>query len=91
MTNAGLSFPKRERGFHLFCHTYATWLIRGGMDNYALARTGRWKDPRSVQGYIHNLASHEAKRAAALLPTPSREQAGSEPSKLLTFKEIPKP
>jgi integrase len=91
MTNAGLSFPKRERGFHLFCHTYATWLIRGGMDNYALARTGRWKDPRSVQGYIHNLASHEAKRAAALLPTPSREQAGSEQSKSFIFKEIPKP
>ena len=71
MQNAGLSFPKRERGFHLFCHTFATWCIRGGMDNYALARTGRWKDPRSVQGYIHNLVSHEAKRAATLLPTPN--------------------
>jgi integrase len=68
MKRAGLSFPKRERGFHLFCHTYATWCIRGGMDNYALARTGRWKDPRSVAKYIHNVASAEAKRAAALLP-----------------------
>jgi integrase len=72
MKNAGLFFPKRERGFHLFCHTFATWLMRNGMDNYALARTGRWKDPRSVEGYLHNLASTEARRAADLLPTPTR-------------------
>jgi integrase len=76
MANADLSFPKRERGFHLFCHTFATWCIRGGMDNYALARTGRWKDPRSVAPYIHNLTSQEAKRAVNLLPTPIRGQSG---------------
>ena len=70
MKNADLSFPKRERGFHLFCHTFATWLLRDGMDNYALARTGRWKDPRSVQGYLHTLISVEAKRADRL-PTPN--------------------
>jgi len=81
MANAGLSFPKRERGFHLFCHSYATWCIRGGMDNHALARTGRWKDPRSVAPYIHNLVSDEAKRAAMLLPTPNREQSGGKASK----------
>ena len=81
MANAGLSFPKRERGFHLFCHSYATWCIRGGMDNHALARTGRWKDPRSVAPYIHNVVSDEAKRAAMLLPTPNREQSGGKASK----------
>jgi integrase len=81
MANAGLSFPKRERGFHLFCHSYATWCIRGGMDNHALARTGRWKDPRSVAPYIHNLVSDEAKRAAMLLPTPNREQSGGKATK----------
>jgi hypothetical protein len=65
MANAGLSFPKRERGFHLFCHTYGTWLMRCGMDNYALARvTGRWKDPRSAEPYLHNLVSSEARRVA---------------------------
>jgi integrase len=69
MESAGLSFPPRERGFHLFCHTYATWMLSGGMDNYALARTGRWKDPRSVEGYLHTQVSAEAKRAD-LLPTP---------------------
>jgi integrase len=78
MKNAGLSFPKRERGFHLFCHTFATWLMRSGMDNYALARTGRWKDPRSVEGYLHNLASSEARRAADLLPTPTRAKVAQQ-------------
>jgi hypothetical protein len=73
MANAGLSFPKRERGFHLFCHTYGTWLMRCGMDNYALARvTGRWKDPRSAEPYLHNLVSSEARRVANSLPTPTR-------------------
>jgi hypothetical protein len=22
---AGLTFPRRQGGFHLFCHTYGTW------------------------------------------------------------------
>jgi integrase len=70
MKRAGLSFPKRERGFHLFCHTYATWMLRGGLDNFGLARTGRWKDPRSPEGYLHTRVSSEAKMAD-LLPTPS--------------------
>jgi integrase len=71
MKNAGLSFPKRERGFHLFCHTYATWMLPMVGDNYGLARTGRWKDPRSAEGYLHTKVSSEARRAD-LLPTPTR-------------------
>jgi integrase len=71
MKRAGLSFPRRERGFHLFSHTYATWMLRfGGLDNYALARTGRWKDPRSVEGYLHTVVSSDAK-VAEVLPLPS--------------------
>ena len=70
MENAGLSFPPRYRGFHLFCHTYASWMVSvNKMDNYALARTGRWKDPRSTEGYVHTNASSEA-MLAANLPTP---------------------
>jgi hypothetical protein len=43
------------------------------MDNYALARvTGRWKDPRSAEPYLHNLVSSEARRVANSLPTPTR-------------------
>ena len=70
MNNAGLSFPPRERGFHLFCHTYATWMLPLVGDNYGLARTGRWKDPRSAEGYLHTKLSSEAMRAD-LLPTPN--------------------
>jgi integrase len=72
MTNAGLSFPPRYRGFHLFCHTYASWMVSiNKMDNYALARTGRWKDPRSTEGYVHTDASSEAMMAANL-PAPGK-------------------
>jgi hypothetical protein len=67
-----LSFPRRECGFHLFCHTYGTWMLRyGGLDNYGLARTGRWKDPRSPEVYLHTEVSSEAKQAN-LMPTPKR-------------------
>ena len=76
MQNAGLSFPKRERGFHLFCHTYATWMLPLVGDNYGLARTGRWKDPRSAEGYLHTKVSAEAKRAD-LLPTPQPKSGGN--------------
>jgi hypothetical protein len=69
MKNAGLSFPRRECGFHLFCHTYATWMLPLVGDNYGLARTGRWKDPRSAESYLHTRVSAEARRAD-LLPTP---------------------
>jgi hypothetical protein len=49
MKAADLSFPRRQRGFHLFCHTYGTWMTRyGGLDTYGLTRTKRWKDPRSA-------------------------------------------
>ena len=72
MEDAGLSFPPRYRGFHLFCHTYASWMVGiNKMDNYALARTGRWKDPRSTAGYVHTHVSQEAIQAANL-PVPSR-------------------
>ena len=72
MDDAGLSFPPRYRGFHLFCHTYASWMVGiNKMDNYALARTGRWKDPRSTAGYVHTHVSQEAIQAANL-PVPGR-------------------
>jgi hypothetical protein len=69
MRDAGLSFPSRQRGFHLFCHTYGTWMVRfGKLDNYGLTRTGRWKDPRSAECYVHTEINAEA-RLADVLPT----------------------
>ena len=68
---AGLSFPKRQGGFHLFCHTYGTWMKRyGKLDTYGLTRTGRWKDPESADRYNHTMASEEARRADLLPVAP---------------------
>jgi integrase len=69
---AGLSFPRRQCGFHLFCHTYGTWMHRfGGLDNFALSRTDRWRDPRSAEIYLHTEVNSEA-RQADVLPIPHR-------------------
>ena len=71
MKKAGLKFPRRQCGFHLFCHTYGTWMRRyGNLDTYALARTNRWKDPRSADVYVHTEVGSEA-RMADILPTPA--------------------
>jgi len=77
MGNAGLLFPPRQRGFHLFCHAYGTWMVRfGKLDNFGLTRTGRWKDARSAEVYVHTEVNAEA-RLAALHPTPqSRGKSG---------------
>ena len=64
MKSAGLKFPRRQDGFHLFCHTYGTWMHRyGDLDTYGLMRTGRWKDAESTDRYRHRAASEEARRA----------------------------
>ena len=52
--------------FHIFCHTYATWMRRyGGLDTTAgLIATGRWRDETSVRRYAHVIASEESQKAA---------------------------
>jgi len=68
---AGLSFPRRQAGFHLFCHTYGSWMHRyGALDTHGLTRTGRWVDPDSADRYVHTQQSEEARRADRL-PTPN--------------------
>lgn len=72
MSRAGLSFPRRQGGFHLFCHTFGTWMHRfGGLDNFGLSRTDRWKDPRSAEIYLHTEVNSEA-RMADVLPVPKK-------------------
>ncbi len=67
-----LSFPRRQGGFHVFCHTYGTWMTRyGQLDTFGLVRTGRWKNPESASRYNHTIASEEARRADRL-PTSTR-------------------
>jgi integrase len=59
-----------RQGFHLFCHTWATWMRRyGGLDTKGLVATGRWKDRKSADRYEHVVVSEEAQKAV-LLPAP---------------------
>lgn len=81
MAAASLSFPRRQRGFHLFCHTYGTWMFRfGGLDAHGLTDTGRWADPDSAYRYVHTMASEAAQRAD-ILPVPPRREAVEGPWK----------
>lgn len=66
---AGVDVPERS-AFHIFRHTYATWMRRyAGADSQGLIATGAWKDRKSVDRYTHTIVSEEARRAA-LLPVP---------------------
>jgi integrase len=71
---AGVPLGKRE-GFHLFRHTFGTWMARyGGLDAKGLKDTGTWKDMKSAARYSHAVVSEEAQKAA-LLPAPTARKA----------------
>lgn len=64
---AGVDLPDRS-AFHIFRHTYATWMRRyAGLDTKGLVATGAWKDRKSADRYEHVEVSEEA-RKAMLLP-----------------------
>lgn len=64
---AGVAIPDRV-AFHLFRHTWATWMRRyGGMDTAGLVETGAWRSRVSASVYEHLDATVEG-RKAALLP-----------------------
>jgi integrase len=55
-------------GFHMFRHTWATWMRRyGGLDTTGLLATGAWRDAASARRYEHVVVAEEA-RKAVLLP-----------------------
>lgn len=55
-------------GFHMFRHTWATWMRRyGGLDTTGLLATQAWKDAASARRYEHVVVAEEA-RKAELLP-----------------------
>jgi hypothetical protein len=63
---AGVTLEERQ-AFHIFCHTYGTWMRRyGGLDLRGLVGTDRWKDIKSTARYAHVVPSEEAQRAALL-------------------------
>lgn len=68
---AGVVLPRRV-AFHVFCHTWATWMRQhGGLDTYDLLKTDRWADAESADRYSHVVVSEIAKKAE-LLPVRKR-------------------
>lgn len=62
---SGIALPDRQ-AFHLFRHTYGTWMRRyGGADTKALVDTGAWDSEQSASRYAHAVAGEDAKRADA--------------------------
>jgi integrase len=65
---SGVELPVRS-AFHIFRHTYATWMRRyAGLDERGLVGTGAWKDRKSAARYAHVVVTEEAGRAV-MLPT----------------------
>lgn len=63
---AQVRLPERA-AFHLFRHTYATWMRRyAGADSKTLVATGAWKSEQSASRYAHTIVSEEAKLADKL-------------------------
>lgn len=53
--------------FHIFRHTWATWMRKfGGLDEIGLVGTGRWKDRKSVARYAHAEWTEESSKATLL-------------------------
>ncbi len=68
---AKVTLPRRV-AFHVFCHTWATWMRQhGGLDTYDLLKTDRWADAESADRYSHVVVSDIA-RKAELLPVKKR-------------------
>lgn len=68
-THAGVVLPRRQ-AFHIFRHTFATWLRRhASADIDTLLATGAWKSRASASRYMHVNVSEEAQRAS-MLPAP---------------------
>jgi hypothetical protein len=83
IARAGLTFPQRQGGFHLFCHTYGTWMTHyGNLDTFGLVRTGRWKNAESADRYRHTMASLEARRAD-LMPVARQKSAPRRSKKVM--------
>jgi integrase len=72
--------------FHIFCHTWATWMRRyGGLDKTGLIATGRWRDEASVGRYTHVVVSEES-RKAVLLPVENSWKRSESTKKLRETK-----
>jgi integrase len=72
---AGVVIPDRL-AFHIFRHTWATWMRRhAGLDTAALVETGAWKSRKSASVYEHLDATAEARKVLLLPVAPVVEKA----------------
>lgn len=63
---AEVTLPARA-AFHIFRHTYGTWMRRyGGLDARGLVGTGAWDCEQSANRYAHTVASEDAQRSDLL-------------------------
>jgi integrase len=68
---AGVVIPDRL-AFHIFRHTWATWMRRhAGLDTAALVETGAWKSRKSASVYEHLDPTDEARKVLLLPVAPS--------------------
>jgi integrase len=75
MKGARVTLPRRV-AFHVFCHTYGTWMRQyGGLDTYDLLDTGRWAEAESANRYAHVVVGENARRADLLPVEPKRRKA----------------
>ena len=66
---------------HDLCHTWATWIRRyAGRDEKGLVATGRWRNRRSVDRYVHVVVGEDA-LAADHLPNVTGKKSGESPAK----------
>jgi integrase len=74
---AGVVLPRRV-AFHVFCHTWATWMREHGkLDTFDLTKTDRWKDQESADRYAHVVISAQSKKAELLPVSPRmKKRAG---------------
>jgi integrase len=57
--------------FHIFRHTWATWMRQHGTDDIGLVATGNWRSKRSAARYAHAAPRQEWDRVDQL-PAPSK-------------------
>lgn len=65
---------------HDLCHTWATWMRRyGGRDERGLVGTGRWRNRRSVDRYVHVVVGEDGLAADKLPNVTGKKSVESRP------------
>ena len=80
MLRTGLSFPRREGGFHIFCHTYGTWMRATAVSTpKGSCGPNDGRPPKRSRRYAHTVASYEARQADLSTDAKSAENPWKNP------------